>query len=687
MRIFSNEFKTKLYFFARKTALSDVRQSTTKKILATISAIFCSFIIAITIACSVCNTWGIFPKIVTTIFSASFINSAQINTLFSNMGILIVASLAFIFAYKAGLFNIGISGQMIVAGTVGTIISHLFNLGKGFNQIVVLLMCIIFGSLVAMLVGALKAFLNVNEVVSSIMLNWIVYFFSIFILSKLPIPISSSGDMTAQINSELLFRLNVNGTAYACIPLMIMAILLIVIVTIIINYTVIGRKQKIIGLSKTAALASGYNVKLNMILAMGISGAISGILGAMIYCGSDPQMPITAAVKSIPQDGFNGISVGLIAMCSPITTIPISLLFSIVQTSVSSLQTLGIDNHIAQVLFGIIVYGAAAITLFLNIKPYWLTLKIFKGVESSKIKQEQNLSCIALLELTNDYIGQLHKYYYFNVKNLKVKSSLKLSFLIKLKIFYANIKYHCVVLLSKIKKHYFTCSCAYSHKKYFIQEMTHLIWKKKRLVIDTKRKWKTRGWWIKLNDDLINSPHFQETIQNITNHNVEMSLIFQLRNYYKTAYKYSFDPSKILLIPKIAHLQNLRSGLKFRNDIATQNALDRQTLVLTKQWAKNLDLPPIKTKKDFAIAYNAFIQAWEKNSYLIRDHYKNVFKQYKDIKKKNTNSPFDVTQVRYNNASIEQDYIRTLKKEIKNISLQIYKPLILNCKNMENIGA
>jgi hypothetical protein len=62
-----------------------------------------------------------------------------------------------------------------------------------------------------------------------------------------------------------------------------------------------------------------------------------------------------------------------------------------------------------------------------------------------------------------------------------------------------------------------------------------------------------------------------------------MSLIFQLRNYYKTVCKYSFDPSKILLIPKIAHLQNLRSGLKFRNDIATQNALDRQTLILTNQ--------------------------------------------------------------------------------------------------------
>ena len=686
MQIFSSKFKTKLYFFARKTTLSDTRQSKTKKVFATISAIFCSFFIALIIACSVCDKWSIFGNIVTTIFSASFINIAQINTLFSNMAILIVASLAFIFAYKAGLFNIGISGQMVVAGTVGTIISHLLGLGKGVNQIVVLFMCMVFGSLVAILVGALKAFLNVNEVVSSIMLNWIAYFFSILVLSKLPIPTSSSGDTTAQINSDLLFRLDINGTGYACVPLMIMACLLIVIVATIINYTVLGRKQKIIGLSKTAALASGYNVKLNMISAMGISGAIAGVLGAMIYCGFDPQMPITAAAKAIPQDGFNGISVGLIAMCSPIATVPISLLFSIVQTSVSSLQTLGIDNHIAQVLFGIIVYGAATIALFVNIKPYWLTLKIFKGIGFSKIKHEQNLSCIALLDITNDYIGQLHKYYYFNVKNLKIKSSLKLSPIMKLKIFIANIKYHYVVLLSKMKKHYFRRVCAYSHKKYFIQEMTHLIWHKKKLVIDTKRKKKFGGWWIKLNDDLVNSPYFQKTIQNITKHNVEMSLVFQLKNYYHTACKYSFDPSKILLIPKIANLQNIRSGLEFRNDIARQNALDRQTLLLTNEWAKSLDLPPIKNRKDFTIAYHAFIRAWEKNSFLIRDHYKNIFMKYSLDKKKNKNLLFDITSVRYNNVLIEQNYINALKKEIKDISLQIYKPLILNCKNHGELG-
>lgn len=687
MAIFSNKFKTKLYFFARKTILSDVRQSKTKKILSTISAIFCSFFIAIVIACSVCNKWDIFSNIILTIFTAGFINSAQINTLFCNMAILIVASLAFIYAYKAGLFNIGISGQMVMAGTIGTIISHLFGLSKGINQIVVLLMCMIFGSLVAILVGALKAFLNVNEVVSSIMLNWIAYFFSILILSKMPIPTSSSGDTTAQINSDLLFRLDVNGTAYACIPLMIMAFLLIIIVATIINYTVLGRKQKIIGLSKTAALAAGYNVKLNMVLAMGISGAIAGILGAMIYCGFDPQMPVTAAAKAIPQDGFNGISVGLIAMCSPVASIPISLLFSIVQTSISSLQTLGIDNHIAQVLFGIIVYGAATIALFLNIKPYWLTLKIFKSVGYSKIKHEQNLSCIALLEITNDYIGQLHKYHYFNIKNLKVKSSLNLSFLIKLKIFIANIKYHLVVLLSKIKKHYFTRKCAYCHKKYFIQEMTHLVWHKNKLVIDTKKKRKIGGWWIKLNDELISSPYFQKTIENITKHNVEMSLVIELKNYYETACKYSFDPSKILLIPKIAHLQNLRSGLEFRNDIARQNALNRQTLLLTNEWAKSLDLPPIKNRKDFKIAYLAFVKAWEKNSYLIRDHYKNIYQKYNADKRKNKHFVLDIPSVRYSNHLIEQDYIKVLKKEIKDISLQIYKPLILNCKKYKELGA
>jgi simple sugar transport system permease protein len=71
-------------------------------------------------------------------------------------------------------------------------------------------------------------------------------------------------------------------------------------------------------MSTTASQYAGFNVKLNQILAMVVSGAVAGILGAMVYCGRDlGAIAITPISKTIPQEGFNGISVGLIAMNNP----------------------------------------------------------------------------------------------------------------------------------------------------------------------------------------------------------------------------------------------------------------------------------------------------------------------------------------------------------------------------------
>lgn len=106
-----------------------------------------------------------------TIFTSGFQNQTIANTLLSNMNILIVGGLAFIFAYKAGLFNIGISGQMVAGGTAATIICHLAKLPVGVNQFVIVIASMAVGALVAGMVGALKAYLRINEVVSSIMFN------------------------------------------------------------------------------------------------------------------------------------------------------------------------------------------------------------------------------------------------------------------------------------------------------------------------------------------------------------------------------------------------------------------------------------------------------------------------------------------------------------------------------------
>jgi ABC-type uncharacterized transport system permease subunit len=99
--------------------------------------------------------------------------------------------------------------------------------------------------------------------------------------------------------------------------LIILAIIVVVFAVILLMYTTFGKKIINTGMSTFAAKYAGYSVKLNQILAMSISGATAGILGMMVYLGNGTTMPVQVAAKSIPQQGFTGISVGLIAMSNP----------------------------------------------------------------------------------------------------------------------------------------------------------------------------------------------------------------------------------------------------------------------------------------------------------------------------------------------------------------------------------
>jgi simple sugar transport system permease protein len=96
-----------------------------------------------------------------------------------------------------------------------------------------------------------------------------------------------------------------------------LAIVVTCFAIVLLTFTTLGKKIINTGMSSSAAKYAGYSVKFNQILAMSISGAIAGILGVMVYLGNNVIMPIQVAAKSIPQQGFVGISVGLIAMSNP----------------------------------------------------------------------------------------------------------------------------------------------------------------------------------------------------------------------------------------------------------------------------------------------------------------------------------------------------------------------------------
>jgi simple sugar transport system permease protein len=114
----------------------------------------------------------------------------------------------------------------------------------------------------------------------------------------------------------------------------------------------------------------GYNTKMNLIISMTISGAIAGILGNLIYCGFSCEMQTSTIVKVIPQEGFDGIAVGLISMNNPLAVIPVSLFFSIIKTSTSALQLIGISSNITLIFLGIIIYCSAMGSLLMKFNFY-----------------------------------------------------------------------------------------------------------------------------------------------------------------------------------------------------------------------------------------------------------------------------------------------------------------------------
>ncbi|MEG2457204.1 MAG: hypothetical protein RSB08_05220, partial [Clostridia bacterium] len=106
-------------------------------------------------------------------------------TLVNNVTPMIFAALAVAVALKAGLFNIGVSGQMIISGFVATVLIGYSGLGAGASRVLVLLVGIVIGSATGAIMGFLKFKFNINEVVQSIMFNYIyLYVVSYFISSK-----------------------------------------------------------------------------------------------------------------------------------------------------------------------------------------------------------------------------------------------------------------------------------------------------------------------------------------------------------------------------------------------------------------------------------------------------------------------------------------------------------------------
>ena len=297
---------------------------------------------------------------------------------------LLLCSLSIIFAYKCGLFNIGAPGQYVMGILFALIGAYLFKA----PWYVCVILATIGGALWGVIPGFLKAHLNINEVITSIMFNWIGlhilnYFagpefdkmYNIKAAECMHLPGAAK---LPTLGMENLF----GGYKYVTIAIFI-AILCSILVSVILEKTKFGFEIKATGFNKDAAKYIGMNCKRNIILTMAISGALAGLAAACYYLTGFELYSATKQT-ALPATGFNGIAVAFLGCLNPIGAIFASLFITHVNVGGGYLDTTYYSAEIANLISSIIIYLCA---FSLVIKMVISKIKISKKAKKEGKKQ------------------------------------------------------------------------------------------------------------------------------------------------------------------------------------------------------------------------------------------------------------------------------------------------------------
>ena len=232
---------------------------------------------------------------------------------------LLMCALAILFAYKVGLFNIGAAGQYCA----GTALSLYAALAWGWSWLPCILLAMVGGGLLGAISGLLKSYCNVNEVISGIMLNWIVLYLTNMLLTNVKEVASPYTVVLADTNpSAVLPSLGLgalfNDNKYVGLALPL-SVVIAILVWVVLEKTRFGYELRATGNNRNAAKYCGMAEKRNIILTLAISGALAGLGASMFYLTGYEQWQCTAS--SVPGMGFNGIAAAFLGGLHPIGTI------------------------------------------------------------------------------------------------------------------------------------------------------------------------------------------------------------------------------------------------------------------------------------------------------------------------------------------------------------------------------
>ncbi len=296
-------------------------------------------------------------------------NARNIGNLLFRATPLIMTGLSVAVAFKTGLFNIGAPGQYLM-GTVATLYIALSIPSSAVPPMLIWLLALLGGMLAGALWGAipglLKSTLNINEVITCIMTNWIAANLTTWLFDIGNLKNGSEAGKVAYIRKTVsnlvetpklgLDKIFSGSQVNAGI---LVAILFAIAVYILMSKTTFGYQLKACGSNRHAAKYAGINDKRNIVLSMAIAGALSGGAAALYWLSGNTEFA-WQTYQSLPADGFNGIPVALLASNHPIGVVFTGLFMSMLNISGQQLKELTAYNeYITSIVIAVIVYFSA----------------------------------------------------------------------------------------------------------------------------------------------------------------------------------------------------------------------------------------------------------------------------------------------------------------------------------------
>ena len=279
---------------------------------------------------------------------------------------LVFTGLAVAIAFRMLLWNIGAEGQFYFGAFGATAVAYAApDWPAPLLLTAMALGGMAGGALWALLPGSLRAYLGTNEIVPTLLLNYVAILWVDYLVHNQWRDPESLGFPLGKPFSDSATLPQLGDTAVHAGALV--AVFAAVAVAVVLGRTVWGYKIKVIGENARAARYAGFSIPRNIIAVMLLSGALAGLGGMVEVSGTVHR--IQADIS--PGFGYTGIIVATLARFSPLIVLPVAVLFGALITGGLELQTVGLPSDLVLMIQGVILFFALAGELLVNYRIEW----------------------------------------------------------------------------------------------------------------------------------------------------------------------------------------------------------------------------------------------------------------------------------------------------------------------------